>query len=700
MKLLSNWLLIAIVVLVYAGFSQMASVPAYAMDVQPTVYHPTIDTYVQGNSSTVKKNDQIIDVKLKGDNEGANTTRVALFKFDFNDFAGTTIEQAKIKLYATTADSSPTRELKLSGIPYGSWADDINTLANVPTNNATEIGRFSVSASGLPHWYEVDVTDYLKSQLAAKQVSFKLEVTAANDKSKVTFASNEAVNNKPELVLYKSESEPVNTAPLASHVAIDGQPKVGEIVTGLYTFTDADGDADGMSTYKWLMADSESGTYNTVSGATYQTLQLTSALGGKYIKFEVTPVDAKGLAGEAKQSSAVAIEAVPVHGVYHPALDTYVQGNSSSVKKNEKDLVVKLKGASESINTTRVALLKFDTSQYEGDTVGQAILRLYATADTDSLENRDLMLYGVPYDSWQGDIASLTAIPANGTEIKGFSVKKSEVPKWYEIDVTDYMKSQMGAKQVSFKLVVVTADEKSKVVFASNEAASNKPELVVDSLPPVSTNTAPVASHVGISGVAKSGETLTGTYAYADADGDADGTSTFSWLMADTEDGVYSALIGETERTLQLTSAHVGKFIKFEITPVDAKGLAGETKQSAAVVATAAVDEGNKFTVTASFNISKLEPLKTLNANVTSANIGDVEKDVLVVVALYNQHDELVNLSYSSMKLAAGQNNQIVAGFKLPGAVDGFNAKAVIWEGTVMKDTDMIPLSNVVVLSD
>ncbi|MBA2938993.1 DNRLRE domain-containing protein [Paenibacillus sp. CGMCC 1.16610] len=698
MKLLSKLLLIAILVLMSVGLSQMTSVPAHAADAQPVVYHPTIDTYVQGNSTTVKKNDQIIDVKLKGDNEGSNTTRVALFKFDFNDFADTTIEQAKIRLYATTADSSPTRELKLSGIPYGSWVDDINTLTSVPTNNATEIGRFSVSTSGLPKWYEVDVTDYLKSQLAAKQASFKLEVTVANDKSKVTFASNEAASNKPELVLYKSEVEQVNTAPVASDVAIDGQAKVGGTLTGLYTFTDADGDADRMSTYKWLMADSESGTYSSVIRATYQTLQLTSALSGKYIKFEVTPVDAKGLAGAAKMSAAVAIEAVPVHEVYHPALDTYVQGNSTSVKKNEKDLVVKLKGTSEAANTTRVALLKFDTSQYDGNQVGQAILRLYATADTDSLENRDLMLYGVPYDSWQEDIASLAAIPANGTEIKGFSVKKSEVPKWYEIDVTDYMKSQMGTKQFSFKLVVTTADEKSKVVFASNEATDNKPELVLDSRPPVSTNTAPVASNVGISGVAEPGETLTGTYTFTDADGDAEGTSSCSWLMADTENGVYSALVGQTQKTLQVTSAHVGKFIKFEITPVDAKGLAGETKQSAAVVAIGAVNEGNKFIVNVTFNMSKLEPLKTLNANVTAANIGEVEKEVLVVVALYNQNDEIVNLSYSSKKLAAGQSDQIVAGFKLPGAVDGFKAKAVVWEGTDIQDASMIPLSNVVVL--
>ncbi|MFD0676076.1 MULTISPECIES: CBM96 family carbohydrate-binding protein [unclassified Paenibacillus] len=864
------------------------------------VYHPTVDTYVQGNSSTVKKNDQILDVKLKGANEGTNTTRVALLKFDYNDFAGNTVKQAKIRLYATTADTLQTRELKLSGIPYGSWDDNINSFGNIPTANATEIGRFSVSTSELPKWYEVDVTDYINSQMVAKMVSFKLEVTTAIDKSKVTFASNEATSNRPELVLYSPDPEPVNTPPVTTNVYNSGVAKVGGTLTGLYTFTDPDGDTEGTSTYKWLMADTENGTYSTITGATYKTLQLTSAHAGKFIKFEVTPVDAKGLAGEAKQSAAIAIEAVntppvttnvynsgvakvggtltglytftdpdgdtegtstykwlmadtengtystitgatyktlqltsvhagkfikfevtpvdakglageakqsaaiaieavntppvttnvynsgvakvggtltglytftdpdgdtegtstykwlmadtengtystitgatykmlqltsvhagkfikfevtPVdakglageakqsaaiaieaanlHEVYHPTVDTYVQGNSSTVKKNDQILDVKLKGASEGTNTTRVALLKFDYNDFAGNTVKQAKIRLYATA-ADTLQIRELKLSGIPYGSWDDNINSLDNIPtANATEIGRFSVSNSELPKWYEVDVTDYINSQMVAKQVSFKLEVTTAIDKSKVTFASNEATNNRPELVLDRIGPAPTNTPPVASNVSISGVAKVGETLTGLYTFMDADGDAEGTSTYRWLMADTENGTYSDVADATYKTLQLTSAHAGKFIKFEVTTVDAKGLAGGAKQSAAIAITA-VDEGKKFTVNASFNLSKLEPLKSLNANVTAVNTGNIDKDVLVIVALYNQNDEMVNLSYSSKKILAGQSEQIVAGFKLPGNVDRFNTKVFVWEGTDIKNSNMIPLSNIISLS-
>ena len=95
-------------------------------------------------------------------------------------------------------------------------------------------------------------------------------------------------------------AEPPNSAPTASNAIISGTPQVGSVLTGNYTYTDADGDAEGTSSYRWL----RNGT--TISGATARTYTLVAADQGASIVFEVTPVAATGTSpGAAAQSPAV-----------------------------------------------------------------------------------------------------------------------------------------------------------------------------------------------------------------------------------------------------------------------------------------------------------------------------------------------------------------------------------------------------------
>ena len=97
-----------------------------------------------------------------------------------------------------------------------------------------------------------------------------------------------------------------NTAPVASAVSISGTAQYGQLLTGNYTYSDADGDAQGTSTFRWLRNGSTvvgtSLTYTTVSADVEQTLT-----------FEVTPVAATGTSpGTAVQSSAVTIAKAPL----------------------------------------------------------------------------------------------------------------------------------------------------------------------------------------------------------------------------------------------------------------------------------------------------------------------------------------------------------------------------------------------------
>ena len=91
----------------------------------------------------------------------------------------------------------------------------------------------------------------------------------------------------------------VNQAPTVSAVSIvdvnGGEAEVGDVLSGDYRYADADGDAEGESTFRWLRDGAP------IPGATNQAYTLTTADIGHSITFEVTPVAQTGV----RQGSAV-----------------------------------------------------------------------------------------------------------------------------------------------------------------------------------------------------------------------------------------------------------------------------------------------------------------------------------------------------------------------------------------------------------
>jgi hypothetical protein len=91
-----------------------------------------------------------------------------------------------------------------------------------------------------------------------------------------------------------------NQAPVASGVAITGSPVVGQMLTVNYTFSDAEGDVEGVSTFRWLRNNS------AIVGATSRNYTLTGADQSATIKAEVTPVAVTGTSpGTPVQSTGV-----------------------------------------------------------------------------------------------------------------------------------------------------------------------------------------------------------------------------------------------------------------------------------------------------------------------------------------------------------------------------------------------------------
>ena len=93
-----------------------------------------------------------------------------------------------------------------------------------------------------------------------------------------------------------------NSAPTATGVNITGTPNVGQVLAGSYTYSDAEGDLEGTSTFRWLRDGAP------ISGATGNAYVVVAADSGHSIQFEVTPVAATGTSpGTAVQSSGATI---------------------------------------------------------------------------------------------------------------------------------------------------------------------------------------------------------------------------------------------------------------------------------------------------------------------------------------------------------------------------------------------------------
>ena len=88
----------------------------------------------------------------------------------------------------------------------------------------------------------------------------------------------------------------LNTPPQATNVDLGGELKVGQTLSGTYTYSDTDNDAESGSTYRWQRADDNNGG-NAVQVATTQTYTPTRA--GAYLRFCVTPSDGQDFGTEA-----------------------------------------------------------------------------------------------------------------------------------------------------------------------------------------------------------------------------------------------------------------------------------------------------------------------------------------------------------------------------------------------------------------
>ncbi|MBN2350427.1 MAG: T9SS type A sorting domain-containing protein [Bacteroidales bacterium] len=104
----------------------------------------------------------------------------------------------------------------------------------------------------------------------------------------------------------------VNDPPHADNLAISGSNTIGSVINAAFEYSDPENDGEGNHIYQWYISDDDQGNGIPISGATNSAYTLVYGNGGKFISFQVIPVDIHNARGDKQSSGWFYINASPV----------------------------------------------------------------------------------------------------------------------------------------------------------------------------------------------------------------------------------------------------------------------------------------------------------------------------------------------------------------------------------------------------
>lgn len=156
----------------------------------------TDGTYANTNYGTI---DNLPVKKDTSSNSGYN--RKSYVKFDFSSYGYSTHSKAELRLYVSSIGTDAARTIKLYGVSDTTWSETGITWNNAPAGTAYITGK-SINATDNGKWISYDVTDYVRSHLNDKKVSFLLvNEGTGSSQSSISFASKEKAGFEPKLVI-------------------------------------------------------------------------------------------------------------------------------------------------------------------------------------------------------------------------------------------------------------------------------------------------------------------------------------------------------------------------------------------------------------------------------------------------------------------------------------------------------------------
>ena len=446
------------------------------------------------------------------------------------------------------------------------------------------------------------------------------------------FVRVEVTHTDAEMIAEMTNGEPIFSAATTKvtnanddpmgEVTINGTAAQGMTLTAdISAITDEDG--LGTFTYQWQTATAEAGSYYNIMGATAQTLMLTQAQVGKFVRVYISYTDAsmtaESLASDATSkvtntndasTGVVTISGAIMRGevltarqgqrltaetgriedadgrgtfAYQWQFATTEGGNYYNITgatsttfvltKAQVDKFVRVSvthtDARAGVEALRASAAVTVTNANDDPTgavtiTGTATRGVTLMADTSAITDPDgptILEFTYQWQSADSVDGSYTAI-MGATDDKVFALTQTQVGKFVRVSVSY---EDAGGKE----------EGKGEAAF---EGLTSAPTAAVSAM-----NAAPTGGAPTIGGTPRQNEVLT-VLVNTIADADGLGTFTYQWQAA-TEAGSYYNIMGATAQTLLLTQKQVSKTIRAIVSYVDDGGTL-ETRTS---VATAAV---------------------------------------------------------------------------------------------------------------
>jgi len=523
-------------------------------------------------------------------------------------------------LIRTVAEACAAMLSSADGVATGTApvAKDV-IVEGVPTVGEVLTGSYSyVDAEGdlegetLLCWYRIS-NDGDKEQLIEGANSSTYTLTVEDEKATLKFSVTPVARSGTPIMgsEHKSAATAIiapkrGSAPTATGVTIEGIQKVGETLTGRYTYFDADGDLEGETTFLWSRAGGHGGgAQGIIEGAVEQTYTLAVADEGAVLTFLVTPKARTGdpvfgsqaiantEAISAKDGTAPVASSVAVSGcaqVGETLIGTYLYADAEGDPQGESTFrwMRSVNGATPIAIAGATAATYTLTEEDVGATLQFQVTPIARTG----VPNR-----GAPRNSAATEIAVFGHAPeAKGVNIYGCpQVGETLTGTYWYVDQDNDAEGETlfrwlragghgggregvieGATTQSY--TVTAEDEGAVLAFSVTPVAlTGKPNIGVEKVaatPPIAAKrgSPPMAQNVSIRGYLQVGETLTGTYDYVDTEGNVENGSTFQWFR-NTGTELDGAIEGATEQTYVLQEYDVGATLQFAVIPRALTGL-------------------------------------------------------------------------------------------------------------------------------
>jgi len=402
-------------------------------------FTPEADTFVNSNSANANYGSRT-PLQIDG-----SPIQIAYLRFNVTGLSGA-VQSARLRLEVVDAGTFGGTLYSMSDI---SWGETTVTYNTRPVIDGLTLGKLGAVAVGAI--VEFDVTAAISGN---GRYSFAMD---SNNSNGVYYRSREAEINPPALVI-TTAGGPANTPPTATNVTIAGTAQVGQVLTGNYTYNDADGDLEGTSTYRWLRNGA------SISGATAKTYTLVAADQGALIVFEVTPVAATGASpGVAVQSPAVGPVSAGGGGTqvtFTPVADTFVHSGNPTTNFGAAT-TLQVDGS-----PTKIAYVRFNVTGLSGP-VQSARLRL-KVVDASVFGGT---IYPISNNSWGETTVTYNTRPViDGPALSALGAVS--VGDIVEFDVTAAIS---GNGTYNF----ATASNNSDGVYYRSRETSNPPLLII-----------------------------------------------------------------------------------------------------------------------------------------------------------------------------------------------------------------------------